>query len=61
MAQLTHALELLFQFSHMLAVGDAEVVIRIVSLVDTVGWSGRADGQNRGWTLSSLGLSDFPH
>lgn len=43
----------------MFTVGDPEVVVRIVSLGDTVGRGGLANGQDGGWTTGSLGLSDL--
>ena len=40
----TYAFELPLQVSHVLALRDPEVIIRKISLVDTVGWIGGADG-----------------
>jgi hypothetical protein len=40
----THASEFLLQLGHVLAVGDPEVVVGIVSLRDAVGRSGSANG-----------------
>lgn len=43
----------------MLALGHAEVLIRVISLVDDVGRSGRADGQHSRPTLRPLSPSDL--
>jgi hypothetical protein len=40
----THAFELLLQLGHVIALGDPEVKVRIVSLRDAVGGSGCANG-----------------
>ena len=55
----THAFELVLELSHVIAVGEAEVVVRIISLRDAVGGSGSADGEHGGRTLGPLRLSDF--
>lgn len=55
----THALEFLFELSHVVAVGDTKVVVGVVSLKDAVGRSGGANGKDGCWTLGSLGLSDY--
>ena len=47
----THALELFFEVGHVLAVGDSEVVVRVVFLVHTVGRVGSANGQDGGWPI----------
>lgn len=50
-----------FSFSsvmHVLAFCDPEIIVRIVSLRDTVGGSGGADCQSVGGTLRSLRLSN---
>lgn len=38
----THALELLLEVGHVFAVGNAEVVVRVIRLGDTVGGGGSA-------------------
>lgn len=43
----------------MVAVGDAEVVVRIVSLENAVGRSGGANGEDGCRTLGSLGLPNL--
>lgn len=55
----THAFELVLEVSHVIAVGYAEVVVRIIRLWDEVGRSGGADGEHGGRTLRPLRLSDF--
>lgn len=45
----------------MLAVGDAEVVIRIGALIDAIGGGGGADGEHRGGALGALGTADLLH
>lgn len=57
----THALEFLFEFGLVLAVGDAEVVIRIFALVDAVRRDGGADGEHGGRALSPLSAADLLH
>jgi hypothetical protein len=59
MSALTHALELFFQLGHMLAFGDAEVVIRVIGLIHAIGRCGCTDGQYVSWALSSLCLPYF--
>lgn len=43
----------------MFGISNTKVVIRIISLVDTVGRSGSANSKNISRTLSSLGFPDF--
>lgn len=43
----------------MLAVGDAEVVIRILALVDAVRRDGGADGEHGGGAFGSLSTADL--
>ena len=56
---LTHALEFFLEISEMLALGDAEVVIGIVSLVHCIRWCGCANGKHGGRTLGPLSLADL--
>ena len=56
---LTHALELLLELGHMLAVCDAEVVVGIVCLVHTVCRCGGTDCQYGGRTVGTLCLPNF--
>lgn len=46
--KLTDAFEFLFEESHVVTVGDTEVIIRVVSLVYAVWWICSADGKDRG-------------
>lgn len=57
----TQELELLFEISHVLAVGDPEVIVRIISLDDTIGRRCRADGEDGRQALGSLSLSNLLH
>ena len=59
--RLTHALEFFFEVSHVLTVGDAEVVVGVVGLVDAVGRGGGADGEDGGGAMGTLGVADFFH
>jgi len=56
---LTHALELFFELSHVLAVGDAEVIVRIGTLIDAVGRSGGANSHDSGRAFCTLCLTDL--
>ena len=56
---LTHALEFFLEISEVLALGDAEVVIGIVSLVHSIRRCGGADGKHGGRTLGLLSLADL--
>lgn len=55
----THSFKLLLELSEVLALAHAEVVVRVISLVDGVGRRGRADGQHRRCTLRPLTPSDL--
>lgn len=51
---LTHALELVFEVRLVVAVGDVEVEVRVVLLVEHVGRDSSAHGQHSGRTVGSL-------
>lgn len=57
----THALELFFEISHVFAVGNAEVVVRVIGLGDAVGRRGGAEGQDGGGSMGTLSVADFLH
>lgn len=56
---LTHSLELLFELNLMLAVRDAEVIVRVRALIHTIRRGGGADGHHGGRALRALGIADF--
>lgn len=56
---LTHALEFLFELSLVLAIGDAEVVVRVSALVYTIGRSSSSNSHDCGRTLSPLKFAYF--
>ena len=56
---LTHALEFLFELSLVLAIGDAEVVVRVSALVYTIGRSSSSNSHDCGRTLGPLKFAYF--
>ena len=44
--RLTHALEFLLELNHVLAVGNAKIVVRVSAMHDAIGRIGGADGQD---------------
>jgi len=58
---LTHPLELLLEVGHVLALGDPEVVVRVVRLVHAVGGRRRPDRQHGGRTGGALRLPHLLH
>jgi len=57
--QRTHAFEFVLEISHMLALSDSKVEIRIFGLEHLVGRVGSSNGKDGGRPISSLGVSDF--
>ena len=43
----------------MFTVGDAEVVVGVIGLVDAVGGGGCAEGQDGGGAMGALGFADL--
>ena len=58
-SELTHALEFLFEVSHVLTVCDFEVVIGIGALINTVWWSCSSNGKDGCWAFCPLSLADL--
>lgn len=58
---LTHPLELFLEVGEVLALGDPEVVVRVVRLVHAVGGRRRADGQHGGRPRRALRLPHLLH
>ena len=58
---LTHPLELLLEFGHVLALCDPEVVVRVVRLVHTVGRRRRPNRQHRCRARRALCLPHLLH
>ena len=54
-------LEFLLAVGEVLAVGDSEVEVRIIGLVDDVRRRGGADGQNHGAALGAVRPLRFSH
>jgi len=55
----THAFEFLLEISHMVALGDVKVEIRILGLEHLVGRVGSSNCEDGGGSIGSLGVSDF--
>jgi hypothetical protein len=58
---LTHPLELLLEVGEVVALGDPEVVVRVVGLVHAVGRRRRPDGQHGGRARRALRLPHLLH
>ena len=56
---LTHALEFFFELGHVLAVGDAEIIVRIGTLIHAVGRSGGANSHDSGRAFCTLRLTNL--
>ena len=56
--ELTHSPEFLLELCHMLAVGDFEIVIGITALINRIGRSGSANGEDRGGAICPLSLPE---
>ena len=58
---LTHGLEFLLEVGEVLALGDPEIVIRVLLLGHAVGRVSCADGEDGRRPLRTLRTTDLPH